>query len=871
MFGIQWPVDDVTIRHALKIGIAAAGILSALGLPFVKRGYIKGLWRHLYDLLLILLAVAAVAAYFEFGWLRYGRYMNPHDAYHYYMGAKYSREHNYFNLYRCSLIADKEMRGIYRQSTIRDLETHRFEGVTQVMQRKDQYKAGFSAERWEEFKKDIAYFQSLVPASKWNQMLRDKGYNATPVWNSLARWISERASTDSVWAMRLLTCIDLTLLVLMFLAVWRTFGLRVMLFSIIFYGTNYFMSFVHIKGAFMRLDWVTLLVIATCLIHAKWYKTAGALAAYAGMARIFPMIFLFGLGAKMGFNVLGVLHDRLRRREAPAAINRDYLNFFAAFAISSVIMVLLSAWYDGGFQLWRSFFEKIAVHNADISTTRAGFKYIFLWSVTDKAQYFADHQIAWRICTSIALLIAAFLMRRTDDYETIPMSFIPVFFLSAPTFYYYVMLVIPLFLFLPKAEYAARTLGVIAMFGISIAAYRIGSTMPHHFQFFFICSCMLMGLCVYMAVCVLLPMRPVAVVSESGSLASLSTLLSKLKTVRRPRIPLGFLGGLVAAFLLCGIGLAAALYFMDRLPVPFRSAAKAERTLIFAGDVMLSRNVARMAETRGGDFTHPFKAAAPYLREGDIVFCNLESPISGRGKPIDKRYTFNAPAESIAGLVYAGFNVVSLANNHILDFGEIAATDTLEILEKNNIRAIGLSADNAPQEPVIFDIRGVRIGFLAYCDPETPYACAKEFDVFEYKPARGDRETIARDIAALLPDVDLVVVSMHWGIEYVLEPDEHQVALGRFIIDQGAHIVAGHHPHVQHEPEVYKHGIILHSMGNFVFDQHSRPPTRVSRLFRMIVNQDGLVRAEYLPMEIIKDEWQPRPTSKQFVRIPLSI
>ncbi|HEX72788.1 MAG TPA: hypothetical protein ENN65_05700, partial [Candidatus Hydrogenedentes bacterium] len=83
MFGIQWPVDDMTTRHTLKIAIAAAGIVLALGLPFVKRGHIKGLWRYLYNLLLILLAVTAVAAYFEFGWLRYGRYMNPHDVYHY--------------------------------------------------------------------------------------------------------------------------------------------------------------------------------------------------------------------------------------------------------------------------------------------------------------------------------------------------------------------------------------------------------------------------------------------------------------------------------------------------------------------------------------------------------------------------------------------------------------------------------------------------------------------------------------------------------------------------------------------------------------------------------------------------------------------
>lgn len=103
------------------------------------------------------------------------------------------------------------------------------------------------------------------------------GYNATPVWNSPAKWINVRVSTNSVWAMLLLLCIDLALLALMFLALWRTSGLRVMLFAFIFCDANYFVSFDHIKGAFMPLDWVTLLMITVCLIHAKWQKTAGML------------------------------------------------------------------------------------------------------------------------------------------------------------------------------------------------------------------------------------------------------------------------------------------------------------------------------------------------------------------------------------------------------------------------------------------------------------------------------------------------------------------------------------------------------------------------------------------------------------------
>ncbi|MCH7812500.1 MAG: CapA family protein, partial [Planctomycetes bacterium] len=178
---------------------------------------------------------------------------------------------------------------------------------------------------------------------------------------------------------------------------------------------------------------------------------------------------------------------------------------------------------------------------------------------------------------------------------------------------------------------------------------------------------------------------------------------------------------------------------------------------------------------------------------------------------------------------------------------------------------VGICPEDEAQTPIVLVRQGVRIGFLAYADPHPKFAYADEFLAFATRPAHGLKETIRRDLENLAKTTDVVVVSLHWGIEYQVQHDPHQEDLGRFIIDHGADIVAGHHPHVLQAAEWYKHGLIIYSMGNFVFDQYSRPPTRLSRLYRVWVCPEGVTRAEYLPLRIWRDGWQPRPQSQEFI------
>ena len=286
-----------------------------------------------------------------------------------------------------------------------------------------------------------------------------------------------------------------------------------------------------------------------------------------------------------------------------------------------------------------------------------------------------------------------------------------------------------------------------------------------------------------------------------------------------------------------------------------------ERTLVLVGDVMLARGVAARAEREGAPFLWFFEPTRALIAGADVAFANLESPISGRGQRSLNPIAFNAPPAAAAGLAEAGFDVVSLANNHALDYGPVALDDTRALLAERGVRALGVGRFDEPQAPVIVDARGVTVGFLGYCDPRGRGSCPFVDGALVDKPYRALRRTVERDVRALRARVDVVVVSLHWGVERRHAPSARQVALARHLVDLGVDVVAGHHPHVQQPAERYGRGLILYSMGNFVFDQRTDPAYTQSRLYRVVVGKGGVRRAAWLPLEERVRQWQPHPTA----------
>src|SRR3989344_4823240 len=241
-----------------------------------------------------------------------------------------------------------------------------------------------------------------------------------------------------------------------------------------------------------------------------------------------------------------------------------------------------------------------------------------------------------------------------------------------------------------------------------------------------------------------------------------------------------------------------------------------EYRIIFVGDIMLSREVGRQIKINS-DPRFPFLKIADFLNSGDLVFGNLEGPISERGKNQGSIYSFRADPQTVHGLKFAGFDGLFLANNHIFDWGEIALIDTIDTLKNNGIQTVGAGKEyKSANEPVIFEIGNSTIGFLAYTNlyPEGLKATVESAGVSFFNLG-----FIEDQIAELERRVDLVVISLHWGEEYENKSNDNQKRIAKELIDSGADVVVGHHPHVIQEVENYNNGWIAYSLGNFVFDQ----------------------------------------------------
>lgn len=844
-------------RLEVKLGVATLGAILC-GLIWWRAR--RGSPSRAVGALLALTTLVSVAAYFEFGALRYERYMNPHDVYHYYLGSKYSAEHQYTGLYRASLVADAELnaeRGqmaAFRESSIRDLHNHRYESVNDVMADADTIRAWFSPNRWTEFKQDVRFFQDAVTPyskTKWSDMLRDKGYNATPVWNAVARAISSRAPTSDERAMRTLPMLDLALLVGMFGLVWRAFGRTPTVMALLFYGVDYMMAYPHIKGGFLRLDWLVCTVAAGALLKLGRPVLAGAALAYAGLTRVFPLVFALGPAVLLAENLLSVARARLAPDRPP--VRRDLLVFFAALAVTASALIGASILADGGTSLWSVFLDKISLHNSDMSSNRAGNKYVFYGLMTglryDDPAVFERHAVAYGALSLAGLIPSIAVMRRARPWEALYLGFVPVFFLTAPTFYYYVMLVVPFLYLADRLDRGWRAAGAASLFAVSMLAYAFDLEVPQGYGLFFAVSVAMLGACVL-----------------------LWGVAWRTSEPAEPAAPGGWARWewLVVAG---GVGLLSAL--MLSAPAPERADAvkvvertvpgEGEISLGFVGDVMLSRRVEEAVRASGKEWDSLFDEVRELLSEPDLTLANLETPVSRRGKVIDKRFTFRSPPESLPSLVRSGIDVVSLANNHTLDYGPEALEDTEQLVGAAGLGFGGITRVGVPQVPLIREVRGLKVGVLFYCDPVPRYSCAEEFEVYERRPAEATREVVERDLEALRPQVDLVLVLIHWGVEYDAEPRKQTRQLARAMVDLGADVVAGAHPHVQHPIERYKDGVILYSLGNFVFDQRTRPATRVSRLVRVVAGRDGVRDVQIVPMEIDQERYFPRPLLEGFL------
>jgi len=341
---------------------------------------------------------------------------------------------------------------------------------------------------------------------------------------------------------------------------------------------------------------------------------------------------------------------------------------------------------------------------------------------------------------------------------------------------------------------------------------------------------------------------------------------------RRLFYVIGFIAilGLIAIF-----GGYEALISPNSLELSTSSVSTTESinyTLLFVGDVMLSRGIGAIIDHKQNP-SYPFLLIDSATRAVDLAFANLENPISTGGKNQGSEYSFRADPESaILALQYAGFDVVNLANNHIWDYGSQAALDTMKYLREAGIGYVGFGRNyEEANSPVIKKVGENRIAFLGYTEFYSSSLWADD----QLGLSEFEQDKIAQRVSEIKKagQADIVVVSFHWGEEYKSSANDTQRLIAHALVDAGADLVIGHHPHVAQEVERYevpvsasglvgRVGYIAYSLGNFVFDQNFSPETRRGLMLSVTIKDGKVLMADSIEIGFSK-EYQPYVLSSE--------
>ncbi|MEF9427103.1 MAG: CapA family protein [Candidatus Mariimomonas ferrooxydans] len=250
---------------------------------------------------------------------------------------------------------------------------------------------------------------------------------------------------------------------------------------------------------------------------------------------------------------------------------------------------------------------------------------------------------------------------------------------------------------------------------------------------------------------------------------------------------------------------------------------------------------------------YPFEKVLAQLKKAELLFGNLECALSKENLKANDYDSSQMRGDSrhIKGLVEAGFKVLNFANNHCMQHGTEPFLETVRLLEEYNINYCGVNLENHLKgSPSIIELNGIKVAFLGYSSRPRQY--------FSRNPlySEGNINSIEKDIIDVKEKVDSVIVSLHWGDEFIEKPSPEEISMGRKLIDAGAGLIIGHHPHILRGIENYKHGVIIYSLGNFVCDMVWDRRLRESLIFCCDITKQGMENIELTPV-FINDNYQP--------------
>jgi hypothetical protein len=356
----------------------SAGILFATALVVLILSLRKG-GPRIFDTSLAIVGLFSFFAWWNLGHYHFDHYIHIWEHYHYIMGAKYGPELRYSRLYQCTAVAD--LKDGYakqvRERKMRRIDSDNELGTTkEIIADPSICTKHFTDEaRWEQFRKDTRFFRSHFSLARWDESQQDHGYNATPVWGIVGRWLADRI--DLTWDNIVkLGLIDSAFLVVMWIVVLWAFGWRAACVALIYWGCNFPARFYWNGGSFLRYDWMLWLVVGICFLRKKYMFLGGAALTYATLLRVFP-------GFVVATLVLKALAAMVRERRI--FLSKAHMRFAAGCIATLLLLVPLSSWATNGLDAYVEFAHNSKKHLSTALTNNMGLKTVMGYDFKTRA------------------------------------------------------------------------------------------------------------------------------------------------------------------------------------------------------------------------------------------------------------------------------------------------------------------------------------------------------------------------------------------------------------------------------------------------------------------------------------------------------
>ncbi len=295
--------------------------------------------------------------------------------------------------------------------------------------------------------------------------------------------------------------------------------------------------------------------------------------------------------------------------------------------------------------------------------------------------------------------------------------------------------------------------------------------------------------------------------------------------------------------------------------------------VVLAGDMMAPIRLKKIAVANGlaeeSYFGSLLEQIRPVVKAADIAFVNLETPVSQTEAQIPRPFVFNAPQELLKGLKWTGFNILNLANNHALDQKAAGLAETIASVKKENLRPLGADANQeSALKGQVIDVHGVRVGFLAFATVMNGGTGPALKSKSPYINLTERKKEMFAAIDSMKKRADVILFSIHWGVEYENTPRTWQLKLADELHERGVDVVIGHHPHVLQPAHYFidrqgRQKLTLFSLGNLVSNQsrsyspkHSpmaEGAPRDGALIELHLSAQGLESFLYYPLWV--DNW----------------